>query len=437
MKKMVLILVLFSISLFAQSQKLTLKQSLAIGLKNSKELKISKSKVISADAKVTEADSHLLPQLEFAANYTRLSNIPPFEVSLPIFKNPIQISPVILNNYNLKLTLQQPIFTGFRLISLKSVAKLNYKADELEFSKDRNAVAFNIESAFWNYYKAEQFKKLISENLNQIKQHLNDTKNFLANGLATKNDLLKLEVEYSNTKLKNIEAENNLDIARTAFNKAIGVPLEQQTEIVSENIEVKRVEYNFSDLKKEAMDNRDELKSLKFRVKASNKGITAAKSNWFPSIYLTGNYYYSKPNQRIIPAVNEFKDTWDVGVSLSWEIFTWGARSSKVTEAEQNKVQAETSLAQLNDAVEIEVYQNYLTLKRSYEKVMVSKLTVKQASENYRMIKEKYNTQVASSTDLIDAETSLLQAKTNYNNSLVDYEIAKVKLEKSVGRKIY
>ena len=152
---------------------------------------------------------------------------------------------------------------------------------------------------------------------------------------------------------------------------------------------------------------------------------------------MIGDYYYSKPNQRIIPAVNKFKDTWDVGVSLSWSLWNWGNNSAQITIAEQNKIQTETSLSQLKDAVEIEVYQNYLTFKRAYDKVNVAKLGVEQAEESYRMIKEKYDTQVASSTDLIDSEVSLLLAKTNYNNALVDYEMAKARLDKSVGRKIY
>jgi outer membrane protein TolC len=366
-----------------------------------------------------------------------LSNIPPFQVSLPIFPQPIQISPVILDNYNLKLTLQQPLFTGFRLLSLRSAAKSNYKASQLDYNSETNEVAYKIQNAFWNYYKAAQNDKVLTDNLQQINQHLSDTKNFLSNGLATQNDVLKLEVQYSSTKLQKIEADNNLDIARTVFNQAVGLPLESETEIETNAISTQKNSDNLNELIAEAKNNRSELKALNSRVEASQQGVRAAESTWFPSIYLIGDYYYSKPNQRIIPAVNKFKDTWDVGVSLSWSLWNWGNSSAQTTIAEQNKIQAETSLSQLKDAVEIEVYQNYLTFKRAYDKVNVAKLGVEQAEENYRMINEKYNTQVATSTDLIDSEVSLLQAKTNYNNALVDYEMAKVRLDKSIGRKIY
>ena len=437
MKKILLVFCIASVGLFAQDAKLTLKQSLQIGIKNSKDLIISKAKLVSSDAQVTAASSQMLPQLSFTANYTRLSNVPPFEVSLPFLPQPIVISPTILDNYNFRLSLQQPLFTGFRLLSLKSAAKLNYEASKIDYSKDMNEVAWKIQNGFWNYYRTQLNVNILNENLSQIKQHLDDTKNFLANGVATKNDLLKLEVQYSSVKLQKIDAENQLDIARASFNLAIGLPLEAPTQIDPEEIKVGPTELNFQNLISEANTNRNELKSMEFKLNASVDMLKVAESGWYPAVYLNGDYMYNKPNQRFIPAIDQYKNTWDVGVTLSWSLWNWGYTGSQATVAEQNKVQTETSIAQLKDAINIEVYQDYLIFKRSFDKVEVSKLGVKQAEENYRITQEKYNTQVASSTDLIDAETSLLQAKTNYNNSLTEYELAKVQLDKSVGKKIY
>lgn len=437
MRKIFVIVLITAASISAQTQKLTLKESLEIGMKNNKDLKISQSKLIGASAHVTAANSQLLPQIGLSASYMRLSNIPPFEVNLPISPKPIQISPVILDNYSVKLSLQQPLFTGFKLWSLKSAAESNYDAASEDYQKDLNETAFKIQNAFWNYYKAQEYDKLLVENLSQIKQHLDDTKNFAQNGLATKNDLLKLEVQYSSVELQKIEADNQLDIARMVFNQTINLPLNSQTEIDAGNFSTETFNDKPDDLLREARNERSELKSLTYRVSASEESLRAARSAWFPSIFLVGDYYYSKPNQRYLPAVNEFKDTWDLGVTLSWSVWNWGYTSSQTTIAEQNKIQAETSLSQLKDAVEIEVQQNYLTYKRSFDKVNVAKLGVEQAEENYRIVQEKYNSQLASSTDLIDAEAALLQAKTNYNNSLVDYEISQARLDKSVGRKIY
>ena len=416
---------------------LTIEQCIQLGLENSKELKISKSKIAGAEAKITEASSQLLPLLRFQASYQRLSNIPPFEVSLPIFPQPIQISPVILNSYNLKLSLQQPLFTGFRLLSLKSAAESNYESSSYEYKKAINDAAFNIQNTFWNYYKAEQIKNLLEENLRLIKNHLDDTRNFLKSGLATQNDVLKLEVQYSDTKLQLIESENNVDIVRSNLNKLLGLPLEANTGINAGIIDTSFTSYRLQNLIEQSKENRNDLKSFEYKVKASDKGITAANSGWYPAIYLTGDYYYSKPNQRIIPAENKFKDTWDVGVTLQWDLWNWGYTSSQAAQAKEQKVQVETSLSQLQDAVELEVYQTYLTYKRTIDKIKVSRQSVEQSEENYRSTQDKYNQQVATSTDLIDAEVSLLQSKTNLTNAIADYQVAKLRLLKSIGKKVF
>lgn len=440
MKKAILINLLLFTALWAQEQKLTLQQSIELGLKNSRELKISQSRLTGADARVTETTSQMLPQLRFAAGYTRLSDVPPFEVTLPIPgapQRPIRISEVYLNNYTMRLSLQQPLFTGFRLANLRSAAKKGRMAAEADYTKEINESAFKIQSAYWQYYKARQMLNLINENLSANERHVQDTRNFLENGLVTRNDLLRLEVQNSNMKLQQIEAQNNLDIARMAFNQALGLPLESPSAIVTEEIKPSGVTSGIDALIKEAKENRSDLKAMQLRADAGSNSVSAARSGWLPQLYLTGNFYYSNPSQRIQPPKDEFRDTWDVGLQLSWDLWNWGYTSSQTVQAEQVKIQAETSLSQLTDAVEIEVYQNYLTLSRSREKVDVSRSSVEQAAENLRTINEKYNAQLATSTDLVDAETLLLQAQTNLNNALVDYRLAEARLHKSLGRRIW
>lgn len=112
-------------------------------------------------------------------------------------------------------------------------------------------------------------------------------------------------------------------------------------------------------------------------------------------------------------------------VTLSWDVWDWGSTKSKTTQAEELSIQTQTSLEKLNDNIDIEVYQTYLNLIKSKEKVDVSKLSLEQATENYRITSEKYKEQLATSTDLIDAETSELQAATNLTASLIDFNLQK------------
>jgi len=438
MNKIILLSLMMIIVLHPQNQKLTLKESIEMGLRNNKDIRISQSKLNSSDAKVSEVNSMFLPQLKFMASYTRFSdNVPPFEVTTPFSPVPIKISDPVLNNYNLRLTLQQPLFTGFKLLSSKHSAEYNFNAAESEFSKEMNDAAFNIHNAFWNYYRAHEVRELLVNSLKQIENHLNDTKNFLENGLVTQNDYLKLQVQYSNTKLILIEAENNLKVTHAVFNKMLGLPLEAPTEISADKLETESIEYDLEGLIKEAKSNREELESLSFRLKALEENITSVRSGWFPNIYLTGNYYYSNPNSKFQPLMDEWNDTWDIGVTLNWDIWDWGMTSSKTTQAEELSIQTQSTLEKMNDNIEVEVYQSYLNLIKAKEKVEVSKLTLEQSFENYRITSEKYNEQLATSTDLIDAEVTELQSATNLTSSLVEYNLAKVRLERAIGRKIY
>ena len=437
MKKVILSLILLAfVNLFPQ-HKLSIEESIQLGLKNSKNLKISKSKLLGAEAKITETTSQLLPRLSFNAGYTRLSDVPPFEVKLPIFPAPVKIQDVVMNNYNLKVSLQQPLFTGFRLSSLKSASEKNRDAAVSDYNKDANEEAFNIINAYWNYFKAQKLKDYLDENLKQEEAHLTDTKNFLANDLVTKNDLLKLEVQYSSLKLKQIEAENSLNISRALFNKVLGLPISDQTEIEGSEPILGNSAFNYDSLLNSAMQSRLELIAMDYRLQAGNENVSAAASGWYPAIFLFSDYYYNRPNQRIMPTLDKFKDSWDAGVTLSWDIWNWGYNSSQVEQARQNLNQLNTNKELLKENIEVEVYNNYMALNAAQNKIEVARTGLAQADENYRGIQEKYNVQYATSTDLIDAETSRLQSQTDLINSLVDYETALARLLKSAGKKIY
>jgi outer membrane protein len=422
---------------FAQKKQFTLEESLELGLSNSKELKISQSKVTASDAKISEAGSMLLPKFSLGASYTRLSEVDPFQITVPFSPVPIQIQESIFDNYSLQLSLQQPLFTGFKLMSLRKAAKYSFEAQSVEHTKEINEAALRIRTAYWNFYKTQKVLVLIEENLKALANHLKDTQEFLKNGLVTKNDLLKIDVQYSNLMRKKIDADNNVNLARVNFNKAIGLPLDEKTQIKTDDKCFDISIYKYDELLIEAFEKREELKSISLRIKAGEEYISAAQSGWLPSFYLFGHINYNKPNQRILPLENKFNSTWDVGVSMNWSLWDWGNTKAKTIQAEQQVIQTEEMLKLFKEGIEAEVYRNYLKLISEFDKVEVSRKVIESAEENYRITKEKYLQQLATSSDLIDAEVELLNAKTQLATSKVDLELAKAELEKSVGRKIY
>ncbi len=437
--KLILILLIgFFISAEIKAQevrKLNLEQSIKIGLENSKTIHSSRMNVVAAEAQMREVNTTRLPSLSFNATYTRLSKVPPFTIAIQGLGS-LDISPSIFDNYSLALSLKQPLFTGFKLSSSYDMAKYNSLAAKQTYTQDEQNLILNIKNAYWNLFKAKKIKEVIDENVQQVKAHLTDIQNFFKQGLATRNEVLKVEVQLSEAQLNQIDAKNAVKLAIVNFDNVLGLPLSTEVE-VQDSITVTNTDSmnDIDELISKAQDNRPELKAMLYKVKASEKGITFAKSDWYPQIFLAGDYNYAKPNQRLLPTKNEFYGTWDVSLGLSLSLWNWGATIDKTDQAEAQYEQANDGLKTLKDAVTLEVTQDYYNLIKASEKVTVSQETVKQAEENYRVTDDKFKQGMALNSELLDAETALKQARTNYTQALVDYELAKAQIEKATGGK--
>ncbi|MCW8811093.1 MAG: TolC family protein [Ignavibacteriaceae bacterium] len=434
MKRTIIISLLLSAILFPQQKKLTLEECLQTGLQNSRELKISESVLRSSDKKVTEFTSQMLPKLSLSAGYTYMNLNNPSE--LGIGPAPIKIINPFYT-YGMQLSIQQPIFTGFQLSSSRSAAKNTYEAISFEHQKNINNKALEIYSAYWNLFKAKKQYELMEEYLASLNDNLKQTKDFLDNGLATMNDYLKIKVQVSNTEVSLIDAKNNFEIAKASLNKALGIPLNQPTEIETSFTAVQDEMLNYQDLLSSAMNNREELKSLDYKVKAGEDKVTAANSGWWPKIYASGNFFLYNANAKTFSIENERLQLWFAGLSLSWDLWNWGYTSAKSSQAEEEVLQSKESLELLKDQIELEVYNAFLKLHSEKQKTDVGKLSMESAEENLRLTKEKYDYNLATSNDLIDAEVELLDAKTKLAFANAEYELAKVKLELAVGNKIY
>jgi len=436
MKIKILLLFLIVSTINAQETKLTLKNSLDLGLFSSKEIQISNSSVKIAEEKIVDANSMLLPKLSIGFNLNYLSDLP-FQFNLPTLSGTQNQGDQSMSAYYANASLEQPLFTGLKLLSLKYAAEYNREAVLIENTKALNDKAFSIHVAFWNYYKMKNVVAAIKENLVSFENHLKDTENFMNNGLATLNDLLKLKVRVADIKMKLIDAENNLNATRAYFNKSIGKKLNEPTDIVSDEIVSTSKTKDYDELINEAMSLREELMAYQYKLKAADEMITAANSTWFPQLSAFGSYNLLQIDSDGGMIKNDLNNFWMVGLGLKWNVWDWWNTSSKSNQAKQQYHQLELTKEIIKDKIEMEVYQNYLNLQSEGAKVEVSQLSVESAEENYRITKEKYNSQLATSTELIDADTAILDAKTMLITSLVDYKLAFVTLEKSLGRKIY
>ena len=435
MRNYLLTILMIGSGLFAQD-RLTLEESLRIGIQNSKKIKIASSKLSASNARYDEYSAQRLPKLTAGGNYFWISD-PPVEFDFPSLPGTAPSSNGALNILNANITLEQPLFTGLRLSSLKNAAEYDSKAEEVKYRNAKNEKAIEIHLAFWNFYKAANNLKSIEENLRSLTQNLETAGEFLKNGLATKSDFLRLKVAVSAAELELINSRNELDLSRVNFNRALGLDLQSETEIYADLPQISEEYGIYEEYLTEAFRNRSELKEMEYRISASSERIDAAGASWYPQLNAFGSFYMLKINGSSIPVKNDLNNFWVVGLNLNWNIWNWGITSAQSTQAEELKIQTELSNELMKEVIETEVYRSYMSLKSAKSKYELSEARFNSADENYRISKERYKSNVLSISELIEAEADLLEAKFEVVNSIVDYRIARLMLEKSIGRKLY
>jgi outer membrane protein len=424
---------------FAEKKQLKLEDCLKLAAENSKNISISKSKVDFAKLKGEEASTGYYPTLKLLGSYTRLSDVEPFTIKFPTSPTTSierVLSPTIVNQYSARLSMFQPVFTGFRLDAGAEIASYNEMASIEDLKKEYASMTVDIKTAYWSYYKGKEQLKILEENIQQSKAHLADLESFQKNGLATLNDVLKLKVQISNLEYMKLDAETNINFAIVSLNTLLGLPLDTEIELLDKPKSMTLSIESLKNLVEIANENRYELKSMDLRYKASNSALKMSKAGWYPQISLAGNYTFAQPNPRLQPSQERFYGTWDVSVQLSYDLWNWNLTSIQSGQAEANMMQSKYALDQIYDGIKLEVTQNYYNIMKSKEKIEVAKIGIDQAEENLRVTNQRFKNGVSINSDLIDAETAWLSSKINFTSAVVDYEIAIAKLEKALGKDI-
>ena len=223
-----------------------------------------------------------------------------------------------------------------------------------------------------------------------------------------------------------------MQLAMIGLNNTLRLPLETQLEAIDIPRET-MLEMPLQEMVDKAFLTRPDVKSSEFRIKAGETQVNIAKSSWYPQVSAFAEYNYNNPNMRIVPARSRFDQTWAAGIQVSMDIWNWGLNSAQSRQAEAQLAQALDASALTKEAIQIEVMQSYTLMKQAVDKIPVTESSIKQAEEQVRVINAKYASGNAILTDILDAETALLLTKMNKVQAIIDLEIAKVKLEKSIG----
>jgi outer membrane protein TolC len=321
-----------------------------------------------------------------------------------------------------------PIYTGGRIKYGIESARYLEEAARLDADDNREEVIFNAIDAFANLYKAKAAVAIVNENLAQTRQRVKDFTNLEKNGLLPRNDLLNAELQESNNELAVLDAETSYKFATINMNIMLGLPKETflipDSSTLIQPQELKTVE----EYEQLALQNRKDIEALKFRRKAAETGIKSAKSEYYPSIALSGGYAaVDVPN--LLTATNII----NVGVGVKYSLSSLWKTDTKVKKAQAVQKEMEANEGMLKDNVQLQVNRAYEQYLLTLKKIDVFAKAIEQAQENYKITKNKHDNSLATTTDLLDADVAQLRAKLNYTLSKADAVVAFKKLQQTAG----
>ncbi len=407
---------------------LTLEESIKIGLERNLALHSAVEGVMGSEFRRKEAITNFLPLWTGQYGYTRYNS----PVNIGVVQAAIPGGTSDRDIFNLNTTLNQPVFTGGLNLANYRSAKIGVDLSKENVETVKRDIVLQVRVGYFTILRAEKFLVVAEQQVKQFEAQLEVTKAFFDVGIVPKNDVLQAEVRLANARQAQVRAENDLATAKASFNILLRREINALLEVV-DILEYKAFPMGFEASLDEALRQRPEVKTAQLSIDQAKEGVKIARSGYFPTIGLAGNYSRFSDDFTASGGV-KFSERWTVQALATMTLWNWGNTAFKVGENKVRVTQAEDSKIQLIESITLEVKNSYLNLLTAERNINVTEKAIEQAEENLRMNEERYKYQVATQTDVLDAVTLLAQARTNYYGALSDFNVAKAQLERAMGR---
>ncbi len=420
---------IFSISAWAAT--VGLKDLVAEVLLQSPQVQRSKAAYDEAYWNKKENYQPFLPSLSGSINY--LTKKKYMLVDIDLGAAPATIAQVIpTTQYSLTATL--PLFDGMASFHRLDAAESQRSSAMNDFDWIKFSTEKQVTLTFYKSLAAQALKDVSEQNLKTINDHLKDVQEFKRAGISTNYDVLRVEVQVSEAKSEVLNAKDNYELSRYRLGEILGKEVEDrelsgQLPILSNQ--------NMSGLKAQNSDARKDLVALREKVQATESLATAASRYWSPKVSAFAQYqYYNNINDRFDDS-DAFREAYQIGVNLSWNLFDGMSSISKSHEAAAQKTQLENSLriSELKAKQDVEFWKRKFNY---FNTVYVSKVAdVEKSNETIRLDKEGRRQGVRTTTDLLDAELDLFRSRAGLVTAQIGAIEALINLELATGQHLY
>lgn len=326
------------------------------------------------------------------------------------------------------ISFRQPLFRGGGATAALRAAKLfAFWSDE----SVRDTIQTVIKQVTTAYYTA-----LLADNLCQVNRdavvsaeaHLSDVRVKRVNGVASKYDELRAQVDVANFRAELIRQENNLVLAKTSLLRTLGTATDAPLALADQLLHAP-VKTTLEEAIETAYANRPDLYMAELNIRMQREQVRALQGTYLPEIDLA----FSAGTDRARDGDDEWAGTQRAALELNWSIFDGFGREGELIAAKAKLRQREIELKSVEEDVFLDVQQALLNLKNAEEYVESQRLNLQHAEEGLRLAMTGYREGVNTEVEVVDARSSLTEARGNHYRALFDHCMARLSLEQATG----
>ena len=341
--------------------------------------------------------------------------------------------------YMAGISLTQPIYTGGKIATGKRLARIGNETAREQQRMTRMDVIVEADRTYWTYIAVARKVGMLESYSAQMDTLHRQVAAACHAGMATENDLLRIEAERSDVQYQLQKAKNGADLCRMSVCRIIGVGFDTQIEptdtlVMGESITLT------SDISL-----RPEIALLEKQVEADKQQIRMAKSDMLPSVGLMAGYTYygniklegtaTTNDGSSQPFSQEFRDgIWMAMLSVRIPIFHWGENRKKVRKARYQLENSELELRKNTRLFSIEVQQSIRNVQDGQQLVQTAQTGLRQANENLRVTRNRYSSSMAPLSDLLDAQSQWQQAESNLIEAQTQCKIYETEYLRATGK---
>lgn len=408
---------------------LKIEELFSLAETNSKKLAISREFIGVSHTKTEIAKAARLPEIGFSVTAGYLSSA---TVLNPNFSYDETIAlPHFSNNYDLEAG--QILYKGNAINNSIAKAKLEEQLSELNFEKDKDAIKMLLLGRYLDLYGLYNQQKVYKTNISLAKARLKNIKDMNKEGMVTKNDIIRSELQITDLEMLADKVNNNIAIINRELCVVLGIPV-NNTIIVDPTITATNVEEDtFAGYLNRAFTQTPAMRSNSVNEAIAEKNIKIAKADRLPVISLYAKDGMVRPYIYVMPPLDNYVNLYQAGIKLSYNISSLYHAREHIEMAEQQHAIQKKQSELVREETELEVNASYIKYQEAKKEFTTRQKSRELADDNYRIVEKKYLNQLALLTDMLDASTSKLTAELNQSNAGISIVYQWYKLQKATG----